>query len=83
MKRRMRVRKGGKIDRLKASADERRQPDWFDGIAKLYKPIKKRVTLRLDADVLAWFKKQGGGYQTRINRVLRKMMMEERKKFEG
>jgi uncharacterized protein (DUF4415 family) len=48
-------------------------------MAELYKPIKKPVTLRLDADVLAWFKKQGRGYQTRINRALRKVMMEERK----
>ena len=49
------------------------------GIAKLYRPIKKRVRLRLDSDVLAWFKKQGRGYQTRINRVLRRVMMKERK----
>jgi uncharacterized protein (DUF4415 family) len=34
------------------------------------------VTLRLDADVLAWFKKDGKGYQTRINRTLRKAMMD-------
>src|ERR1700685_1448416 len=39
-----------------------------------YRPIKKPVTLRLDADVIAWFKKSGRGYQTRINRALRKMM---------
>jgi uncharacterized protein (DUF4415 family) len=48
----------------------------------VYKPIKKPVTLRLDADVLAWFKKQGHGYQTRINRALRKVMMGERKQSE-
>jgi uncharacterized protein (DUF4415 family) len=48
-------------------------------VGNLYRPIKKPVTLRLDADVLAWFKKQGRGYQTRINRALRKVMMEERK----
>jgi uncharacterized protein (DUF4415 family) len=42
--------------------------------AELFKPIKKPITLRLDADVLAWFKKQGSGYQTRINQVLRKIM---------
>jgi len=36
--------------------------------------------LRLDADVLAWFQRQGKGYQTRINRALRKLMMDERKK---
>src|ERR1700691_3115756 len=44
-----------------------------------YRPIKKPVTLRLDADVLAWFKKSGRGYQTRINRALRKMMEEKTK----
>jgi uncharacterized protein (DUF4415 family) len=44
-----------------------------------YRPIKKPVTLRLDADVLAWFKKSGRGYQTRINRALRKLMKDEMK----
>jgi uncharacterized protein (DUF4415 family) len=47
-------------------------------IEGLYKPIKKPVTLRLDADVLDWFKKQGRGYQTRINRALRKLMKDEK-----
>jgi uncharacterized protein (DUF4415 family) len=36
--------------------------------------------LNLDADVLAWFRKQGRGYQTTINRELWKFMMEERKR---
>jgi len=36
-----------------------------------YRPIKKQLTLRLDADVVAWFKRKGGGYQTRINTALR------------
>jgi uncharacterized protein (DUF4415 family) len=45
----------------------------------MYKPLKKPVTLRLDADVLAWFQRGGRGYQTRINRALRKLMIEERK----
>jgi len=90
MKRRTRVTKGrkiarrrtagGKIARLKAAADEAKGAhDLIAEIAELYKPIKKPVTLRLDADVLAWFRKQGRGYQTRINRALRKVMMEERK----
>ena len=37
------------------------------------KPIesKKQVTLRLDADVLEWFRAQGRGYQTKINALLR------------
>jgi uncharacterized protein (DUF4415 family) len=34
-------------------------------------PPKQSVSLRLDADVLKWFKSQGAGYQTRINAVLR------------
>jgi uncharacterized protein (DUF4415 family) len=39
----------------------------------LYRPLKQPVTLRLDADVVTWFKDHaaGGGYQTEINRVLR------------
>lgn len=39
----------------------------------LYKPLKQPVTIRIDADVLAWFKENadGQGYQTEINRVLR------------
>jgi len=39
-----------------------------------YRPVKQQLTLRLDADVVAWFKSQtrsGEGYQTRINRALR------------
>ena len=34
-------------------------------------PLKKPVTLRLDPDIMAWFKAQGQGYQTRINDALR------------
>jgi uncharacterized protein (DUF4415 family) len=39
---------------------------------------KAHVNLRLDADVLEYFKAQGKGYQTRINTVLREAMQEER-----
>jgi uncharacterized protein (DUF4415 family) len=42
--------------------------------AKLVVPHKQPVTLRLDADVLEWFKSQGQGYQTRINNLLRRYM---------
>jgi len=38
-------------------------------------PVKTSVSLKLDADVLAWFKAGGKGYQTRINRALREAMM--------
>jgi len=43
-------------------------------VGKFYRPIKEAVTLRLDADVLAWLKSGGPGYQTRINAVLREAM---------
>jgi uncharacterized protein (DUF4415 family) len=44
----------------------------------MFRPLKKPVTLRLDADIVAWFQRRGRGYQTRINSALRKMMLEER-----
>lgn len=37
-------------------------------------PMKKQLTIRLDADVLDWLKGHGKGYQTRINRILRVVM---------
>jgi uncharacterized protein (DUF4415 family) len=37
-------------------------------------PVKKQLTIRLDADVLDWLKGHGKGYQTRINRILRVVM---------
>ena len=49
-------------------------------ITDFYKPLKKPVTLRLDADVIAWFKKDGRRYQTRINAALRSVMEREMKR---
>lgn len=40
-----------------------------------YKPTKTSTTVRVDADVLAWLKSQGKGYQTRINAILREAML--------
>jgi uncharacterized protein (DUF4415 family) len=49
--------------------------DWSRAVVgRFYRPIKKPVTVRLDADVLAWLQSQGQGYQTRINRLLRDAM---------
>jgi uncharacterized protein (DUF4415 family) len=48
-------------------------------IGKFYRPRKTSVTIRLDADVVAWLKSSGEGYQTRINAYLRRMMSSERK----
>ena len=49
-------------------------------IRKGLKPVPKKsqVTLRIDADVLEWFKGTGKGYQTRINTLLRTYMEESR-----
>jgi uncharacterized protein (DUF4415 family) len=49
--------------------------DWSKAVVgKFYRPIKKPLTIRIDADVLAWLKGQGSGYQTRINALLRSAM---------
>lgn len=49
--------------------------DWSGAVVgKYYRPIKKSLTIRLDADVLAWLQSDGRGYQTRINRLLREAM---------
>ena len=40
-----------------------------------YRPVKTSTTVRLDADVVAWLKSQGKGYQTRINAILREAML--------
>lgn len=54
--------------------------DWRGAVVgKFYRPIKKPVTIRVDADVLAWLKRQGSGYQTRINKLLREAMERKRR----
>jgi uncharacterized protein (DUF4415 family) len=42
-----------------------------------YRPIKKKISIKLDADVLEYFKAKGKGYQTRINKVLQQEMLRE------
>ena len=48
--------------------------DDFFRNAELRVPAKQPVTLRIDEDVLVWFKAQGKGYQSRINKLLRQSM---------
>jgi uncharacterized protein (DUF4415 family) len=49
--------------------------DWSNAVVgKFYRPVKQSLTIRLDADVIAWLKSQGRGYQTRINSLLRNAM---------
>lgn len=53
--------------------------DWSNAErGKFYRPVKQQLTLRLDADVVHWFKSRakGGGYQTRINEALRRHVEE-------
>ena len=59
--------------------------DWSDARRGLfYRPVKRQITLRLDADIIAWFKaraRNDRGYQTDINRALREHVeRRERKK---
>ena len=49
--------------------------DWsMTQIGRFYRPIKQPVTIRLDADVVAWFKENAPQYQTAVNAVLRAYM---------
>jgi len=53
---------------------------WKDAIrGRFYRPVKQAVSMRLDADVVAWLKKRGKGYQTRANRILRQSMLADTK----
>ena len=54
---------------------------WKDAVrGRFYRPVKQAVSMRLDADVIAWLKKRGKGYQTRVNNILRQTMMTEIKR---
>lgn len=49
---------------------------WKMGIrGRFYRPVKRQITARVDADVLEWLKSQGPGYQSRINAILRREML--------
>ena len=41
---------------------------------RFYRPVKQQVTVRMDADVLAWLRSTGRGYQSRLNTILRQAM---------
>lgn len=52
--------------------------DWFARARVANRPAKKAISIKLDEDVLAFFRAQGVGYQTRINAVLRAYMEHEK-----
>ncbi len=69
-------------DRIDTSDIPELPPEaWKDAVrGRFYRPVKQAVSLRLDADVVAWLKKPGKGYQTRANHILRERMLTQEKK---
>ena len=47
---------------------------------KYYRPVKQLLSVRLDADLIDWFKSSGSGYQTRINAALREYVLGHQKR---
>jgi uncharacterized protein (DUF4415 family) len=53
------------------------EEEWKHAVrGRFYRPVKRQITARVDADVLDWLKGQGKGYQSRINAILRREMLE-------
>jgi uncharacterized protein (DUF4415 family) len=76
----------GRIARLRASAsveDELlRLGEENAGVESRWnRPRKQRISLRVDCEVVDWLKSRGPGYQTRINLILRRVMMESKKRM--
>lgn len=54
------------------------EKDWLNAKrGRFYKPIKRRLTVSLDDDVLEWLKSQGDDYRIRVNEVLRNAMLND------
>ena len=66
------------VDTTDPDAPELPAEAWAAGLAarrrRLERPRKEAISIRLDVDVLAWFRRQGPGYQREINRLLRERM---------
>ncbi|MBI3796264.1 MAG: BrnA antitoxin family protein [Deltaproteobacteria bacterium] len=55
--------------------------DWHGAVrGKFYRPVKEPISIRVDADVLAWFRAQGEKYQSRINEALREYMHQHQRR---
>ena len=68
------ARPDGAIDFSDLPASSAR--DWQGAVrGKFYRPVKRQLTVRIDANVLEWLKSQGGAYQTRLNEILRTAML--------
>jgi len=63
------------------TADMPEIADWSGAVrGGLYRPVKRPLSLRVDADVIDWFQRQGEGYQTRMNAVLRNYVENHRRR---
>jgi len=64
------------VDLTDPDAPEWSDAHWKNAVrGKFYRSIKTQVTTKLDADVIAWLRAAGRGYQTRMNAILRKAML--------
>jgi uncharacterized protein (DUF4415 family) len=55
--------------------------DWSNAVrGPFYRPIKRPLSLRIDADIVDWFQRQGQGYQTRMNFALREFVDRHRER---
>jgi len=55
---------------------------WKNAVrGRFYRPVNQAVSLRLDADVVAWLKEPGKGYQTRANHILRERMLADMRRL--
>lgn len=59
---------------IPAAGDEQ----WSEAVrGQFYRPLKTQASVRIDADVMAWLKQPGKGYQTRLNAILREAMLRD------
>jgi uncharacterized protein (DUF4415 family) len=70
------------VERLADEEDGKLEEGWAHGVVLGLPAPKADIHIRLDADVVDWFKAQGKGYQTRINAVLR-AFVETRRRMAG
>jgi uncharacterized protein (DUF4415 family) len=82
-KRKKKAPRAARIGRLQAAVED----DFLSlaeektGVeARWSRPRKKRISLRVDIEVVEWLQSRGPGYQTRINRILRRVMMEGKRR---
>jgi len=72
--RRLAARPDDEIDM--SDIPELTEEEWKHAVrGKFYRPVKRQITAKVDADVLDWLKSEGKGYQSRMNAILRREML--------